>query len=363
MNKNRRSRYLKSLWIVALVMIVLSAVLSSRNSAHAAGKSAFTVLAGQHYDVGDVLAFAPQTIRVHRGDSITWKFNPVHDVHFVDKPLDFVVTLDIDGQKVPGMNSAIAFPNAQSGDAVKPGLNTGVLGNPGGPIEFTAVMDLAPGTYTYLCDIHAGMVGQITVVEDTVDIPTPSDVDKQGQKELSDIVSKADSTYITNEDAGQSAVKDNTLAVSAGFSAGAGSVNRFFPSVGVIQEGQSVNWTVPAGLEPHTINFSLPADGSIPEALVVVIDKKGTPFVTFGKTLVPTAKTGDSFTGADLGSGFLLPTQSFALKFPKAGVYKYFCAVHPGQVGTIVVLPASVPLSPPAAATQAATAAGTAAAK
>src|SRR5258708_39274981 len=108
------------------------------------------------------------------------------------------------------------------------------MGNGGGPIEFQGVMDLAPGTYTYLCDIHAGMVGQITVVEDTVDIPTPSDVDKQGQKELSDIVSKADSTYITNEDLGQAPLKDNTLAVSAGFSAGAGSVNRYFPAVGII---------------------------------------------------------------------------------------------------------------------------------
>src|SRR5258708_32957897 len=118
------------------------------------------------------------------------------------------------------------------------------MGNGGGPIEFQGVMDLAPGTYTYLCDIHAGMVGQITVVEDTVDIPTPSDVDKQGQKELSDIVSKADTAFITNEDAGSPALKNDTLAVAAGFTAGAGSVNRFFPAVGIIQEGQSVNWTV-----------------------------------------------------------------------------------------------------------------------
>src|SRR5258708_23197312 len=166
-------------------MIVLWAVLSSRNSAHAAGKSAFTVLAGQHYDVGDVLAFAPQTIRVHRGDSITWKFNPVHDVHFVDKPLDFVVTLDIDGQKVPGMNSAIAFPNAQSGDAVKPGLNTGVLGNPAGPIEFTAVIDLVPGTYTYLADIFPGVAGHDTFFEYPGVLPTPSYLEQLEHKEPS----------------------------------------------------------------------------------------------------------------------------------------------------------------------------------
>jgi plastocyanin len=72
-----------------------------------------------------------------------------------------------------------------------------------------------------------------------------------------------------------------------------------------------------------------------------VTDSKNNVYLAIGETLLPSAKSGDSFSGQPSGSGLLLPGQSFALKFPKAGVYRYFCAIHPGQLGTIVVLPAS----------------------
>jgi len=355
---NHRYRYLKPLLIVPLALLVLSGVLSSSGTAYAAGKAAFTVMAGQHFDEGDILAFAPQTIRVHRGDSITWKFAPVHDVHLADKPIDpsqLAVIANIDGQQLPTLNPAIAFPNSQSGDAAKPGMSSGVLGAPGGPTEYTSVIDLAPGTYTYWCDIHTGMGGQIVVVDDSVTIPSPSDDVAEGQKQFADVISQSSAGYITASENAQSQPIGDTLQISAGFSVGPGTVNRFFPAVGIIQEGQTVNWTVPAGLESHTVNFSLPADGSLPDSLIPVTDSKGNPYAVFGPTLNPSAKSGDTFTGKDIGSGLIPPTQSFSLKFPKAGVYKYFCAIHPGHVGTIVVLPASIPLSPQIAATQAAT--------
>ena len=80
------------------------------------------------------------------------------------KPLDLFVVNPIDGKPTLEGNPAILFPNMKSGDAAKPDSNTGVLGAADPTVtSFSMVIDLAPGTYNYLCDIHVGMVGTIVV--------------------------------------------------------------------------------------------------------------------------------------------------------------------------------------------------------
>jgi len=324
--------------VAVLLSLVLIGVFGKQN-ARAAGKQAFTVTAGQPTDIGvDVLAFGPQTIKVHRGDSVTWKFSPVHNVHFVNQPVDQIVPTTIDGKQALILNPVIVVPNAQTGDSAKAGLNTGLLGDPSGPTEFTAVVDLAPGTYTYLCDIHHGMIGNIVVIEDNVDIPSPDDAAKAGQQEFTDAIAGAQAGYVKAAEAQQFQAKGDTIDISAGFTAGTASVERFFPPVAIIMVGQSVKWTVPAGLEPHSVTFNLPTDGAIPPSLVPITDSKNNTYLAPGPALIPSGKSGDTYTGQDVSSGLLTPTQSFELKFPKAGVYKYFCGIHPGHVGTIVVL-------------------------
>ena len=338
-------RVLKVITIGMLVLAAFVGVLTSRTTAHAAAKATYNIMAGANLDVGvDVLAFFPPTVKVHRGDTITWTFDPVHNVHFATKPVDSLLTPgDVDGKTLPLLNPVVAVPNVQPGDSYKDGLNTGLVGTDPSNPTFTIVMDAAPGTYTYLCDLHSGMIGTIIVVDDNTTIPTPDDVVAEGKKGVADVLANAQLTYLKAGDAAipQPKTGADSLAVSAGFTAGTASINRFFPNVGVITAGQSVQWTVPAGLEAHTINFPLPADGNIPDTLAVVTDSKNVPHLIFGQTLIPTTKTGDSYSDTTVASGLILPGQSFALKFPKAGVYKYYCAIHPGQLGTIVVLPAS----------------------
>jgi plastocyanin len=324
--------------IVVLLSLMFVGIFGKQN-AHAAAKQTFTVMVGQSTDTGaDILAFAPQTIKVHRGDTITWKFAPVHNVHFVDKPVDQIIPTKIDGKDAFVLNPVIIVPNVQNGDSVKAGTNTGLLGDPSGPTEFTGVIDLAPGTYTYLCDIHHGMIGQIIVTEDTADVPSPADVEKQGKQEFADTSDGVLAAYVKAAESQQFQPKGDTLDVAAGFTAGTASVERFFPPVAIITAGQSIKWTVPAGLEPHSVTFNLPADGAIPPSLVPVTDSKNNTFLAPGPALIPSGKSGDEFTGQDVSSGLLNPTQTFELKFPKAGVYKYYCGIHPGHVGTVVVL-------------------------
>jgi plastocyanin len=341
----QRTLFLKLVSIAVLLLIVFSSLAMPRLIARAAPAS-YTVLAGASLDEGngpvvDALAFFPATLKVHRGDSVVWQFVPIHTVHFALKGPDLLVPQDIDGKQVPIINPFITSPNAKDGDSLKDNLESGLLGDPSGPTTFTLVIDSAPGTYTYICDLHTGMIGTIVVAEDTTAVPSPAEAAKQGKAEVDAVMASAQLTYVKSNDSAVALGKKgaDTLQVSAGLTAGTGSINRYFPSVGVVQEGQSVNWTVPSGLEPHTVTFPLPEDGNIPPSLLPITDKKNNVYLTAGPTLLPTGKSGDPFVGDPLGSGLLLPGQSFAVKFPKAGIYKYFCAIHPGQIGTIIVLP------------------------
>src|SRR6185295_9637437 len=90
-----------------LTLIALLSVIGFAGSQikRASAKATFTVLAGTDTPYGiTVLAFAPQTIKVHRGDTITWQFLSYHNVRFAAKPADLVVIGDIDGKQMPEIN-------------------------------------------------------------------------------------------------------------------------------------------------------------------------------------------------------------------------------------------------------------------
>jgi len=339
MNATKHLRRFKAIFLI-VALIIVSGVLSTRTSARAAGAASYNILAGYTSEGRvDILAFAPQTVKVHRGDTITWNYTPVHDVHFAAKPADLIVVNEIDGQQIPEVNPVIITPTGESGDKFKEGFNTGLLGDPGMSATFSVVMDAAPGTYTYLCDLHAGMVGTIIVVDDGTAIPSPDDVAKEGLAQMTKVLDASQIAALQAADAAAPVSTEATLEISAGFTVQTGSVNRYFPNVGVIKAGQTVKWSVPAGLEPHTVTFPLPDDGAIPPSLVPMLDKKNVPHLLLADTLAPLNKSGEEFNGK-LSTGLILPGQSFEAKFTKAGIFKYFCAIHPGQIGTIVVLPA-----------------------
>jgi len=236
----------------------------------------------------------------------------------------------------------VGFPSLKSGDAYKADGGSGILPAGPGADTFSVVMDVEPGTYNYLCDLHPGMVGTIVVVDDATTIDSPADVEKQGKAEMDAAIAAVQPQYSTLSEKGLvqqiSEVTDDKVEVSNGAAEGNAIIARYFPSTSIIHEGQSVTWTVPLGLDVHTVNFPLPKDNVLPD-ISVVPDSKGQPHILLPDTYVQNAKDGDEVTADKaVGSGFVLPGQSITYKFPKAGTYNYFCAIHPGQVGTIVVL-------------------------
>jgi plastocyanin len=108
---------IKPIVVVALVAMTLAGLATSLVHTRAAAAT-YNVIVGTDTSYGlESLAFFPQTLKVHKGDTVTWQFRGFHNARFDQKPLDLVVVNDIDGKQLPEFNPAILFPNAKSGDA------------------------------------------------------------------------------------------------------------------------------------------------------------------------------------------------------------------------------------------------------
>lgn len=125
-------------------------------------------------------------------------------------------------------------------------------------------------------------------------------------------------------------------------------VDDYFLHTVVINQGDTVKW-INGGF--HTVDIPAHGAGDLPLLLpgaTVTGDKDaaGNPFWFNGhvpslgfnpQLLAPSG--GNTYNGsARIESGLPLgPPAPFKVKFTKAGTYKYFCDVHPGMIGFVVV--------------------------
>ncbi|MDF5720704.1 MAG: plastocyanin [Rhizonema sp. PD37] len=127
---------------LGLALLTLFLVVSSFTVfAESAAAETYTVKLGS--DKG-MLAFQPNKVTVHPGDTIKWVNNkvPPHNVVF-------------DPAKNP----------AKSSDLAKELSNKKLLMSPGQSVETVFPADAAPGEYSFYCEPHrgAGMVGKVIV--------------------------------------------------------------------------------------------------------------------------------------------------------------------------------------------------------
>ncbi len=99
---------------------------------------------------------------------------------------------------------------------------------------------------------------------------------------------------------------------------------RYYPNSYTVNVGDTVTWMFPAG-EPHTVTLLGPAAGPPP------LTDPGLQLPHGGTTYDGTVYT---------SSGFRLLNATYGLTFTKAGTYTFFCLIHGGMTGTIVVQPA-----------------------
>jgi plastocyanin len=234
----------------------------------------------------------------------------------------------------------------------------------GPPAPFFVHISAAPGSYVFLCRVHAGMNGRLTVLPAGATTPSAGQVATQVARQVKHDLKGA---WAADGRASHDALVRNrngtgTWYVTAGTSSADGRVAllEFLPKSIDVQPGDKVFFRPRSPNEPHTVTF--PGD-------------LGTEFVPFcenGSTDVPIGPTGCNFGPPDeleldggngvwqlatpttvSDSGIIGPrhltadiglprtailntwTVSFAGAAP--GTYTYVCQIHDGMAGTVVV--------------------------
>lgn len=249
----------KILVVVSVALFLLALV----SAVQVRGVTTYNVNVGGEY-AGSPLAkggvvwyngYDPASIIIQPGDTIV--FDLVGGVHTV-------TSTSVNGDGSFLFDSSPAFPV----EAALADMGPGLLLPPGSVFELdTSALPL--GTYRYLCKIHPGMQGNLTVI---AGFPTSA---------------------IVNVVAGWG---DHVYAVQA-----------FAPENLVVERGTIVRWTLINPLEPHTITgineTSDLAWDSSPD-----FNPPGPPPV-------------------------MLPGDSFSFTFASPGTYAYFCKLHAYMIG------------------------------
>jgi len=155
-------------------------------------------------------------------------------------------------------------------------------------------------------------------------------------------------------------------------------INEFSPSQMVIIAGDTVTWTnYGPGAMPHTVSGFASTPDAIPQTLSPFqpgcITSTGEPQLppsgsfppdiwntcpgaevnNLTASSQPSAPSGDPYVDGERTSGILLNQEyldspigaglpfasSYSVSFPNPGTYTYECAIHPGMIGTVVVIP------------------------
>jgi plastocyanin len=294
--------------------------------------------AGKHFQFA---AFYPSVIKARPGDTITIVNGgpgAPHTVSFGVKP-DHSNSPPVatPAGENPAVFKACVTPQAPSPKMVsspaqyaKPAEYTGSgywnyfmvpAGSPpqAGPTTTTLKLSssIAPGTYHFLCILHAPMQGTLEVVSKDSDRKTPADVTAEVKTAVAS--AQADGDKIPNP-----AVSASVAA--AGWGSGNIAVNRFYPLNLSVKAGTKVTWKTFSAFEPHTVTFGA---------------KRGAPG-TEGAFFAPSGvKSGGSYTGGLANSGIygaVFPgPKEFSLIFTQPGKYTYVCQLHEGMDGTVTV--------------------------
>ncbi len=280
-----------------------------------------------------VLAFLPNEVWIHAGDSIQWMVNAdeIHTISFLTA-----------GQIRPTFD--VGCPGFSFGTAIFDG-STCVTTPPMVSGQAFTVIFPSVGNFKLVCLVHPDMTAVIHVLETTAALPHGQDFyDKQAANQTRELL-----TDLAQLQGHHHAASDNGIVVGAGKTlANAGghqtiSLMRFVKPELVIRTGATVEWANDDPSLPHTITFGTEPQDPIPPSPNVTVDDDGARHATI------------SSTSDSVHSGFImaapqdqiglpqtpLGTTRFRITFTNPGLYPYICALHDdlGMKGTIVVLP------------------------
>jgi plastocyanin len=286
------------------------------------------------------LAFLPNELWIHTGDSVTWTFD-ADEIH--------TVTFQKAGQ------TRLAF---QVGC---PGFAPGGSGSFDGTIcistpalakgqSFTITFPTA-GNFKLVCLVHANMTGVVHVLDLSQPLPYGQDFyDDQAAEQRKSLLSDDDHDHDRDHhhDSGDSRSGINTVMAGVGeVTANGGGfqtliVARFMEPTKVIHAGETVEWTNFDPLARHTITFGVEPLNPVPPVNVT----KDTDGALHGIVNSNADNVHSGVIGAAPQDQVSLPAPPlgvtrFRVTFTHPGVFPYICALHDGlgMKGTVIVIP------------------------
>ena len=304
------------------------------------------------------LAFLPNELWIHAGDSITWTF-PVPEPHSVT-----FLTL---GQVRPSV--VIGCPGATPDDSAFDAsacVNSGRIATVG--MTYTVTFPKA-GNYRLVCLIHVNMTGIVHVLNSSEPLPHDQDFyNAQAADQQRDLLSDHDGGLARKlrEDAPDDSGEANAHAHNHMIVTGTGelvstpggiqsvSVMRFMQPSITIHAGETVEWdssdvsghTVTFGQEPANVTPQTPPSGN------VVADPDGARHAIISSTadnvhsgfIAQAAHERNGVPQAPAPVAQVQPpvgVTRFRVTFMTPGIYPYICAFHDelGMKGEVIVLP------------------------
>lgn len=320
------------------------------------------------------LAFLPNELWIHAGDSVTWTFNS-DEIH--------TVTFLVPGTPFPGFPLPCPPPASFDGSScVSEGPS--VKGSP----DFTVTFPKA-GNYKVQCLVHNTMNGVVHVLDASVALPhNQAFYDREAADQIRALLTDKDHATSSDADgmsmghgsasmsvrvlgeksrlAGKSnKLPDSTGSVSANahVTVGVGeiastpgglqtdSLVRFVKEKITVHVGDTVEWSNSDPQEPHTITFGPEPQGDpFPASSNVTVDPDGGLRATLNS---PSDSVHSGFILQALDDQPGKPVNSdpdnaiadnpthFRVTFMGPGTYNYKCVLHDnlGMVGQVVVLP------------------------
>lgn len=296
------------------------------------------------------LAFLPNEIWIHAGDTIRWTF-PTHERHTLTflkpgqlRPPAFGPTFGVP-VGCPGITSD---GSSFDGSAC---VSSGILlldenATSSAEVPTYSVQFPSPGNFKFVCLVHPDMTGVVHVLDSSQNLPYDQKFyDRQARSQGSLLVTDASRLRNTVEDEnatrGDISAGIGEIVTMSGAGSGTGSLMRFSKEVVVVRVGDTVQWT---SLDPsinHTVTFGTEPQDPRPASANVQLTSEG------ARSAVINSPT-DS-----VNSGFLTPAPQdranlaqaspgitrFRITFGSPGVFTYICAIHDqlGMKGTVIV--------------------------
>ncbi|MBV9329882.1 MAG: hypothetical protein JO352_39780 [Chloroflexi bacterium] len=333
--------------------------------------------AGHDFEYVDY--FPRAGLKVHTGDVVDFRWNTgsldgAHTATLVpagaeaDVPPLIAPDADDAGGQLQFNPAVLAPTDPTCGTSTNPCdyngthlLNSGFIPNATGG-DFYVKLDPALGangstTVKFLCEIHPGMQGSLTVVSDRQEASEPADVGIRAEiQRFEDTVG----ALIAEAQAEATAVKLNpdgktrTITMTAGTATQFVEVVEMLPRKLDVKTGDTVNWVTKTKKDPHTVTFPkghgsdsvdpLPSfcEGPTSDTPAVSPAACASPAdfeVHFNPQPVgPTAITSpQTESTSGVISTFGPFPDHYAFSFPAVGTFEYQCRIHDNMTGTIVV--------------------------